>query len=74
MKFIDLHISEEDFQEILIALQSRYLRYNDGRDDEDVYNFNTKIDNVMRRLLIQAQINNIRDELKGATNGEHIRP
>ena len=69
MKFIDLHISDEDFQEILIALQSRYLRYNDGRDDEDVYNFNTKIDNVMRRLLIQAQINNIRDELKGVTNG-----
>lgn len=69
MKFIDLHISEEDFQEILIALQSRYLRYNDGRDDEDVYNFNTKIDNVMRRLLIQAQINNIRDELKGVKNG-----
>lgn len=69
MKFIDLHISEEDFQEILIALQGRYLRYNDGRDDEDVYNFNTKIDNVMRRLLIQAQINNIRDELKGVKNG-----
>ena len=69
MKFIDLHISEEDFQEILIALQSRYLRYNDGRDDEDVYNFNTKIDNVMRRLLNQAQINNIRDELKGVQNG-----
>lgn len=69
MKFIDLHISDEDFQEILIALQSRYLRYNDGRDDEDVYNFNTKIDNVMRRLLIQAQINNIRDELKGVKDG-----
>lgn len=69
MKFIDLHISDEDFQEILIALQSRYLRYNDGRDDEYVYNFNTKIDNVMRRLLIQAQINNIRDELRSVNNG-----
>lgn len=65
MKYIDLHLEENDFQEILIALQSRYLRYNDGRDDEDVYKFNTKIDNVIRRLLIQAQINNIRDELKG---------
>ena len=69
MKYIDLHIDENDFQDILIALQSRYLRYNDGRDDEDVYNFNTKIDNVIRRLLIQAQINNIRDELKGENNG-----
>ena len=65
MKYIDLHLEENDFQEILVALQSRYLRYNDDRDDEDVYKFNTKIDNVIRRLLIQAQINNIRDELKG---------
>ena len=65
MKYIDLHLEENDFQEILVALQSRYLRYNDGRDDEDVYKFNTKIDNVIRRLLIQAQINNIRYELKG---------
>ena len=70
MKYIDLHLEENDFQEILVALQSRYLRYNDGRDDEDVYKFNTKIDNVIRRLLIQAQINNIRDELKG--DGETI--
>lgn len=65
MKYIDLHLEENDFHEILVALQSRYLRYNDGRDDGDVYKFNTKIDNVIRRLLIQAQINNIRDELKG---------
>lgn len=69
MKYIDLHLEENDFQEILVALQSRYLRYNDGRDDEDVYKFNTKIDNVIRRLLIQAQINKIQDELKGVTNG-----
>ena len=69
MKFIDLHLSEEEFQEILIALENRYLKYNDGRDDEDVYNFNTKIDKVIRSLLCQAQINKIQDELKGATNG-----
>ena len=69
MKFIDLHLSEEEFQEILIALENRYLKYNDGRDDEDVYNFNTKIDKVIRSLLCQAQINRIQDELKGVTNG-----
>lgn len=69
MRFIDLHLSEEEFQEILIALENRYLRYNDGRDDEDVYNFNTKIDKVIRSLLCQAQINKIQDELKGVTNG-----
>lgn len=69
MKFIDLHLSEEEFQEILIALENRYLKYNDGRDDEDVYNFNTKIDKVIRSLLCQAQINKIQDELKGITNG-----
>lgn len=69
MKFIDLHLSEEEFQEILIALENRYLKYNDGRDDEDVYNFNTKIDKVIRSLLCQAQINKIQDELKGVTNG-----
>lgn len=69
MKFIDLHLSEEEFQEILIALENRYLKYNDGRDDEDVYNFNTKIDKVIRSLLCQAQISKIQDELKGITNG-----
>jgi len=69
MRFIDLHLSEEEFQEILIALENRYLKYNDGRDDEDVYNFNTKIDKVIRSLLCQAQINRIQDELKGVTNG-----
>lgn len=69
MRFIDLHLSEEEFQEILIALENRYLKYNDGRDDEDVYNFNTKIDKVIRSLLCQAQINRIQDELKGDTNG-----
>lgn len=69
MRFIDLHLSEEEFQEILIALENRYLKYNDGRDDEDVYNFNTKIDKVIRSLLCQAQINKIQDELKGVTNG-----
>ena len=69
MKFIDLHLSEEEFQEILIALENRYLKYNDGSDDEDVYNFNTKIDKVIRSLLCQAQINKIQDELKGVTNG-----
>jgi hypothetical protein len=69
MRFIDLHLSEDEFQEILIALENRYLKYNDGRDDEDVYNFNTKIDKVIRSLLCQAQINKIQDELKGVTNG-----
>jgi len=69
MRFIDLHLSEDEFQEILIALENRYLKYNDGRDDEDVYNFNTKIDKVIRSLLCQAQINRIQDELKGDTNG-----
>lgn len=69
MRFIDLHLSEEEFQEILIALENRYLKYNDGRDDEDVYKFNTKIDKVIRSLLCQAQINKIQDELKGVTNG-----
>lgn len=69
MRFIDLHLSDEEFQEILIALENRYLKYNDGRDDEDVYDFNTKIDKVIRSLLCQAQINKIQDELKGVTNG-----
>lgn len=69
MKFIDLHLSEEEFQEILIALENRYLKYNDGLDDEDVYNFNTKIDKVIRSLLCQAQISKIQGELKGITNG-----
>ena len=69
MKFINLHLSEEEFQEILIALENRYLKYNDGRDEEDVYNFNTKIDKVIRSLLCQAQISKIQDELKGITNG-----
>jgi len=69
MRFIDLHLSEDEFQEILIALENRYLKYNDGRDDEDVYNFNTKIDKVIRSLLCQAQINKIQDELKDVTNG-----
>lgn len=69
MRFIDLHLSEEEFQEILIALENRYLKYNDGWGDEYVYNFNTKIDKVIRSLLCQAQINRIQDELKGDTNG-----
>ena len=55
MKSINITISEKDFEQIMIALEKCYLRYNDGYDDEDVYKYNTEIDAVIRNLINQTK-------------------
>ena len=55
MKYFNITISEKDFEQIMIALEKCYLRYNDGYDDEDVYKYNTEIDKVIRNLINQTK-------------------
>ena len=48
-------ILEKDFELILIALEKCYWHYNDGIEEQDVYEHNTEIDKVIRNLINQTK-------------------
>ena len=43
-------IDEQDYLLLLDCIHSCYMNYNDGIPDEDVYEFNSKLDALINRI------------------------
>lgn len=53
-----LELSELDVQQIFIALHRMYLNYNEEYTDEEVYRYNTVIDDLITRIKNQLKEGN----------------
>lgn len=58
-----IKVNEAELEAIIRGIHMQYLKYGDGYDDEDVYEFNSDLDKVL--IAIKAQI-----EVQHNNNGE----
>ena len=49
-----LTVNEAELEAIIRGIHMQYLKYGDGYDDEDVYEFNSDLDKVL--IAIKAQV------------------
>lgn len=49
-----IKVNEAELEAIIRGIHMQYLKYGDGYDDEDVYEFNSDLDKVL--IAIKAQI------------------
>ena len=49
-----IKVNEAELEAIIRGIHMQYLKYSDGYDDEDVYEFNSDLDKVL--IAIKAQI------------------
>ena len=47
-------VNEAELEAIIRGIHMQYLKYGDGYDDEDVYEFNSDLDKVL--IAIKAQV------------------
>lgn len=49
-----IKVNEAELEAIIRGIHMQYLKYGDGYDDEDVYEFNSDLDKVL--IVIKSQI------------------
>ena len=49
-----IKVNEAELEAIIRGIHMQYLKYGDGYDDEDVYEFNSDLDKVL--IAINAQV------------------
>ena len=49
-----IKVNEAELEAIIRGIHMQYLKYGDGYDDEDVYDFNSDLDKVL--IAIKAQV------------------
>lgn len=49
-----IRVNEAELEAIIRGIHMQYLKYGDGYDDEDVYEFNSDLDKVL--IAIKAQV------------------
>lgn len=49
-----IKVNEAELEAIIRGIHMQYLKYGDGYDDEDVYEFNSDLDKVL--IAIKAQV------------------
>ena len=54
MKY-NITIDEKDYLFIIDCIHSCYMSYNDGIPDEDVYEFNSKLDALINSIKINTE-------------------
>ena len=57
-------VNEAELEVIIRGLHMQYMKYGDGYDDEDVYEFNSDLDKVVIaiKLQVEGQRNNKGEE------------
>lgn len=57
-------VNEAELEAIIRGLHMQYMKYGDGYDDEDVYEFNSDLDKVVIaiKLQVEGQRNNKGEE------------
>lgn len=48
-------VNEAELEAIIRGIHMQYLKYGDGYDDEDVYDFNSDLDKVLIALKVQIE-------------------
>ena len=51
-----IKVNEAELEAIIRGLHMQYLKYGDGYDDEDVYEFNSDLDKVLVSLKLQVEL------------------
>ena len=49
-----IKVNEAELEAIIRGIHMQYLKYGDGYDDEEVYEFNSDLDKVL--IAIKAQV------------------
>lgn len=57
MKEYTIKVNERDLEAIVRGLRMQYMKYGDGYDDEDVYQFNSDLDEVLINIKKQVTDN-----------------
>ena len=50
-----IKVNEAELEAIIRGIHMQYLKYGDGYDDEDVYEFNSDLDKVLIALKAQVE-------------------
>ena len=50
-----IKVNEAELEAIIRGIHMQYLKYGDGYDDEDVYEFNSDLDKVLIALKSQVE-------------------
>ena len=51
-----IKVNEAELEAIIRGIHMQYLKYGDGYDDEDVYEFNSDLDKVLVALKLQVEL------------------
>lgn len=61
-----IKVNEAELEAIIRGLHMQYLKYGDGYDDEDVYDFNSDLDKVLVALKLQVELQSNKKGEEGA--------
>lgn len=51
-----IKVNEAELEAIIRGIHMQYLKYGDGYDDEDVYEFNSDLDKVLIAIKSQVEV------------------